>query len=58
MKAVFELMERFTVMSMIGFFGRSLLPKGSVGSSGKRALSLVLLLLAAETVAMMLFGMG
>ena len=56
MKTVYGMMERFIVMSMLGFFTKSFLPKGALGASGKRAMSLVLLLLAAETVMMMLFG--
>ncbi len=51
-------MERVVVMAMIGFFGKTLLPGGSVGASGKRALSLILLLFAAQTVISMFSEMG
>jgi len=56
MESIYALMERFLILAVIGFVGESLLPKGVLGTSAKRALSLLLLLYAAEPLAALLKG--
>lgn len=50
MNSIYAFMERIAALAIIGFAGEALLPRGSLRGSAKRALSLILLLYAAEPV--------
>ena len=48
MYEIYSFMERLAVLAVIGFTGEAMLPRGALRASAKRALSLILLLYAAE----------
>ena len=50
MEWIYSFMERLAALAGIGFTGEALLPRGGLRSSAKRALSLLLLLYAAEPI--------
>ena len=50
MEWIYSFMERLAGLAVIGFTGEALLPRGGLRSSAKRALSLLLLLYAAEPI--------
>ena len=50
MEWISSFMQRLAALAVIGFVGEMLLPRGTLRTSAKRALSLILLLYAAEPV--------
>ena len=50
MEWIYSFMQRLATLAGIGFVGEMLLPRGTLRTSAKRALSLILLLYAAEPV--------
>ena len=50
MEWIYSFMERLAALAVIGFTGEALLPRGGLRSRAKRALSLLLLLYAAEPI--------
>ena len=56
MYEIYSFMERLAVLAVIGFTGEAMLPRGALRASAKRALSLILLLYAAEPAIRFLTG--